>query len=296
MVKKYFVLLIFFLGIQLPVFADQPVQSTKKFALNNSQIIPLKSKAGRDYELVVIVPAGYAAHPEKKYPVLYFVDAYWDAPLLSSTYNNLSFDNEIPEFIMVGLSYPDGANYDNERRLDLTFTQLKGMETSTGGAFTFLDFIKQQVAPLIEKNFRGLPNDRVLSGSSLGGLFALTAAYTPDNFFSGYIAISPAAEWDNHALLKLDESYAQKNKSLNGRIFVSYGTKEYVAFREPIIQFQKQVAARKYQGLALQNYAMEGLDHSGVKGDGYVRGLMWVWLPKKPAGPSGLERIFTGAK
>jgi predicted alpha/beta superfamily hydrolase len=136
----------------------------------------------------------------------------------------------------------------------------------------------------------------VLSGSSLGGLFALTAAYTPDKFFSGYIAISPAVEWDNHALIKLDESYAQKNKFLNGRIFVSYGTKEYVAFRDPIIQFQKQVAARKYQGLALQNYSMEGLDHSGVKGDGYVRGLMWVWQLKKPAGPSGLERIFTGAK
>jgi hypothetical protein len=37
---------------------------------------------------------------------------------------------------------------------------------------------------------------------------------------------------------------------------------------------------------------MEGLDHTGVKGDGYVRGLTWVWKPKKPAGPSGLTKAM----
>jgi hypothetical protein len=26
--------------------------------------------------------------------------------------------------------------------------------------------------------------------------------------------------------------------------------------------------------------------------DGYVRGLMWVWKPKKPAGPSGLTKAM----
>jgi len=37
---------------------------------------------------------------------------------------------------------------------------------------------------------------------------------------------------------------------------------------------------------------MEGLDHVSVKGDGFVRGLMWVWLPQKPAGPSGPGKGF----
>lgn len=294
MLKKYVVLLIIFLGMHALVYADPVVQPNKKFVINNSQVIPIKSKAGREYELVVVLPASYYTQPEKKYPVLYYVDAYWDTPLLVSTYGNLLFDNETPEFIMVGLSYPQGANYDQERRLDLTFT--KSGFGNSGGAYVFLDFIKQQVAPLIEKDFRGLSSDRVLSGSSLGGLFALTAAYAADNFFSGYIAISPAVQWDDNALLKLDQTYAQKNKSLNARIFTSYGTAEYAAFRDPIIQFQKQLAARKYQGLDLQNYAMEGIEHAGVKGDGYVRGLMWIWKSKKPAGPSGLERIYTGAQ
>ncbi len=294
MIKKYLFLLIVIVGIPLFANAEQPAY--KKFVLENTQIVPIKSKAGRDYELIIVLPASYYSQPEKKYPVLYYVDAYWDTPLLASTYGNLIYDNVVPEFIMVGLSYPAGTNYDKERRFDLTFSKPAGDEAAAGGAFAFLDFIKQQAAPLIENQFRGLPTDRVLSGNSLGGLFALTAAYKSDNFFSGYIALSPAVEWDHKALLKLDETYAQNNKSLNARIFISYGSTEYAPFREPIMQYQKYLAAKKYQGLELQNYVMEGLDHTGVKGDGYVRGLMWVWKPKKPAGPSGLERGFTGAK
>jgi hypothetical protein len=32
-----------------------------------------------------------------------------------------------------------------------------------------------------------------------------------------------------------------------------------------------------------------------VKGEGYVRGLIWAWAPIKPPGPSGLTRAITGA-
>ncbi len=136
----------------------------------------------------------------------------------------------------------------------------------------------------------------MIAGNSLGGLFTITAAYQAPDFFSGFIALSPAVEWDKQALVKLDNSYAKTHKALNGRMFISYGTTEYPAFRDPIIKFQQQLVARNYQGLKLQNYAMEGLDHTTVKGDGYVRGLMWVWKNKKPAGPSGLERDMTATQ
>ncbi len=269
-------------------------QTNKQFVLQNTEIIPIHSKiTGRDHELVVVYPSSYKSNPEKKYPVLYYLDAYWDTPLLVSTYGNLSYDNLVPEFIMVGLSYPSGADYGKERRLDYTFT---AVDEKSGKANLFLDFIRKEVAPLIETQYRGQSSDRVIAGNSLGGLFTISAAYLAPDFFSGYIAISPAVEWDKQALVKLDNSYVEKHKSLNGRMFISYGSTEFPAFRDPIIQFQKQLAARKYQSLELLSYAMEGLDHTGVKGDGYVRGLIWVWKPKKPTGPSGLERDMTAPK
>lgn len=265
-------------------------ESDRSFVIGNSHIIPIESRnTGRQHELVIILPSSYQSQPTKKYPVLYYLDAYWDTPLLASTYGNLIYDNEVPEFIMVGLSYPEGKDYGKERRLDYTFTPV---DEGSGKSDQFLAFIKTEVAPLIEKQYRGLSTDRVLSGNSLGGLFTLTAAYKAPEFFSGFIAISPAVEWDNKALIKFDQSYAKDHQSLPGRLFISYGAKEYSVFREPIAQYQKTLAERKYQGLALQNYVMEDLDHTAVKGDGYVRGLKWVWKPKKPAGPSGLEKAY----
>lgn len=269
-------------------------QSVKHFVLSNTEIIPISSKhTGRAHELVIVYPFSYQTNPDKKYPVLYYLDAYWDTPLLVSTYGNLLYDRDIPEFIMVGLSYPSIKDYTKERRIDYTFT---AEDEQSGKGNLFLEFIKKEVAPLIETTFRGEKTDRVLAGSSLGGLFALSAAYQSPDFFAGYIAISPAALWDNGALLRLDAEYAKQHKTLNGRMFISYGSTEYSAFRDPIISFQKQLAARQYKGLALLNYGMEGIDHAGVKGEGYTRGLIWAWKTKKPGGPSGLERDMTGAK
>lgn len=291
MYKQYVLAVLLLCGL-VPLAIAQ--QTPKQFVLHNTEIISIHSKnTGRDHELVLVYPSSYKTHPDKKYPVLYYLDAYWDTPLVVSTYGNLIYDNQVPEFIMVGLSYPDSANYSKERRLDYTFT---AMDEKSGKANAFLEFIKTEVAPLIERQYRGEKTDRVIAGNSLGGLFTITAAYQAPDFFSGFIALSPAVEWDNQALFTLDNNYAKQHKTLNGRMFVSYGTSEYPAFRDPIIHFQKQLAARKYQGLALLNYAMDGLDHTGVKGDGYARGLIWVWKTKKPAGPSGLERDMAVTK
>lgn len=277
---------------QQPVRPQAPAQ-LPHFVLENTQLIPIRSRAtGRQHELVVVLPANWGKDAHKTYPVLYYLDAYWDTPLLVSTYGNLIYDNVAPEFIMVGLSYPAGANYDLERRRDYTFTALGG-GSGKGGAF--LDFITREVAPLIETRFRGAASNRVISGNSLGGLFALTAAYQAPGFFAGHIAISPAAHWDQGALARLDDAWARAHKALPARMFISYGSNEYPGFREPIAAFQRQLAARRYQGLALQNYVMQGIDHTGGKGEGYVRGLSFFWADKRPPGPSGLTRAMTGA-
>ncbi|MEN0035430.1 MAG: alpha/beta hydrolase-fold protein [Cellvibrio sp.] len=267
-------------------------QTNRQFVIQNTEIIPIHSKhTGRDHELVIVYPASYASNPNKKYPVLYYLDAYWDTPSLVSTYGNLSYDRDIPEFIMVGLSYPSSTNYGKERRIDYTFT---AAEENSGKGQLFLDFIQKEVAPLIETKYRGEKTDRVLGGSSLGGLFTISTAYKTPDFFTGYIAISPAAMWDKGALARLDNEYAKQHKALNGRMFISYGTDEYKPFLDPIISLQKQIAARKYTGLELLNYRMEGLDHAGVKSEGYARGLIWVWKAKMPAGPGGLELEIKG--
>ncbi len=290
MFKKFLVMFVALVGTYATAQAQQP---NKKFVIDNTEIIPIQSKhTGRAHELIVVLPAAYWTNPTKKFPVLYYLDAYWDTPLLTATYGNLVYDNQVPEFIMVGLSYPTGADYGKERGIDYTFPGMLGMGGGKGDKF--LEFIKHEVAPLIESKYRGEKTGRVLSGSSLGGLFTLAVAYKEPGYFAGHVAISPAALWNNKALAKMDEAHAKANKNLNSRMFISYGTAEFPMFRDPIIELQKQIADRKYQGLSLLNYSMEGIEHASVKSDGYVRGLTWAFKDKKPAGPSGLTRSFGG--
>lgn len=280
-------------GAARAVAADDATM-TQHFSLKNTHIVQLPSKqTGKVHELIISLPDSYQQSPNKKYPVLYFMDAYWDMPLLTAIYFGLVYDQLAPEFIMVGFSYAgDRVDYGQERLRDLTPTHVKDL--GGGGAQNFLQFIKESVVPMIEKNYQVDPNQRALSGSSLGGLFTVHAMYDDPEFFKRYIAISPAAEWDNNYMATLDNAYAKKHKELNARLFLSYSTAEYSRFGDPIAAFQKQIQQRKYEKIQLLNYVMHDVRHAGVKPDGYVRGLMWGWKDIAPKGPSGLEQADKG--
>ena len=270
-------------------------ESTRKFTLDNTQLVQINSaQTGQTHELIIALPSSYHSSPERRYPVLYALDGYWDIPMLTATYGNLIYDNLVPEFIIVGFSYPGAVDYGKERRRDFTPTKGAYAEGSAGGAAKFLQFIKETVAPKIEAEYRGDKNQRALTGTSLGGLFTLYAMYEDPEFFDRYLAISPAAIWDNGYLARRDADYAKKNQTLKARAFISYGTDEYKPFADAIIEYQKIIKKRSYKDLALMNYRMEGLRHTGVKGDGFAQGLMFVWKDIAPTGPSGLERDMRG--
>jgi predicted alpha/beta superfamily hydrolase len=270
-------LLPFALAFSVTTLAWAADPELRHVVLRNTQIVTVQSKiTGKAHELIVMLPDSYSWSPGKKYPVLYFLDAYWDVPLMSALHGSLVYDKMMPECIMVGLSYPDGTDYSVERMHDYTYTAMAGASGS-GKGDQFLDFIRKEAAPLIETTYRADPTNRVLVGASLGGLFALGAALKDPDFFNGYVAVSPAVVWDNGALFKLEEAFAKQNRPLKARMFISAGSLEPVQFRGPIELFEKQIGTHGYKGLELQSYTVEGTDHGTVKPESYLRGLKWVW-------------------
>ncbi len=284
------------LCLTLTVLPLAQASENRHFTIDNTRYLSFDSKeTGHLHEAIVILPDSYASSPDKKYPILYFLDAHWDLPLLTGIYGNLRYDNVIPELIMVGMSYPEGTTYDSGRLRDFTPTPLlEEGAPPAGGADGYLQFLGKRVIPTIEKEFRVDSNARALGGVSLGGLFTLYTMYRQPELFGRYIAISPAVEWDSGYLFAVDAEHDKASKKLEATLFLSYGTDEYKPFRDPIIRFQKQLVRRKYKGLQLTNYKMEGLRHTAVKAEGYTRGLMFVWQDMAPSGPSGLERAMRG--
>lgn len=267
-------------------------QESSQYTLGNTHFKAITSSVGKKYQLVITLPGSYHSTPSKNYPVFYYLDAYWDTPTLFGVYHALVYDNLIPELILVGISYPgDNVDYGVERTLDLTPTHGHMPKNAAGGASVFLEFLKKSAVPFVEANYRTDKKKRALGGTSLGGLFTLFAMYQDPTFFARYIAISPAAVWDNNYLARRDALHA-KSESLNARLFLSYGSEEYAPFRDPIRDFQKQLESRNYKNLALQNHHMKDLRHASVKAEGYTRGLIWIWKDVAPPGISGLEREF----
>jgi predicted alpha/beta superfamily hydrolase len=180
------------LVISLDMFAQYP-----KVDIPGSEVRKLTSSivAGQEYELHVLLPAGYASST-KKYPVTYLMDSQWDFPLLKSIYGQQYFDGFIPEMIIVGVTWGGTKpNPDSLRARDYTPTN-EPRQPQSGGADKFLLFIKDELFPFIETNYKADNKNRTLAGCSLGGLITLYALFTHTEMFTGYIAASPAIGWD----------------------------------------------------------------------------------------------------
>ena len=80
--------------------------------------------------------------------------------MMASIIESQAFAGTMPEMILVGIQ-------NTNRTRDLTPTKTE--RANTGGGDKFLDFIEQEVLPLVEKNYRTEPF-RVFAGHSLGGL------------------------------------------------------------------------------------------------------------------------------
>ena len=254
------------------------------FIIANSQIRPLPPSAdGRHYKLEVHLPASYARNPGRRYPVLYVTDGYWDFPTVVVSYDNMSWDRAIPEFIIVGLGYAgENLNYNDLRRWELTPVPLTSAGGPSGHAADFLRSLKEEIIPFVEHEYRVDPTRRVLAGSSLGGLFTLYAMDTEPDLFQGYIAASPAVREAAPWMAEHAEALARSGRPLKARLFMTAAENEWPDFRAAIERFNGQLAGYHYPGFAYQFRLIDGMRHSGEKAESYARGMAFVFAPEAP--------------
>jgi predicted alpha/beta superfamily hydrolase len=242
---------------------------------------------GQDFDLLINLPRNYR-DTTKTFPVIYLLDAQWDFPLLNAIFGEQYYDGFVPAIVTVGIAWGgSNPNYDSLRAKDLTPTTVKQVPQS-GNAAKFLDFIKKELVPYIELNYRTVKNDRTLMGSSLGGLFTLYAMFHETGTFSRYVLTSPSLGWDNDIVYSYEKNYAEKNLRLPVRLFMAVGGLEggVAAFQ----RFVDRLKTRNYGGFDLQTRVLEGIGHSGSKAEGFSRGLQAVFArPSLAIDPAVLQ-------
>jgi predicted alpha/beta superfamily hydrolase len=138
----------------LNIITAQATENDAEMTIADSHVRLLQSEiVKQEYQLLIKTPADYG-ESDKTYPVIYFLDAQWDFPLMVSTYGQSYYDGFIPEAILVGIQW-GGENPDPNvlRARDFTPSSMTGVPHS-GGAAKFLQFIKQELIPFIGSEYQ----------------------------------------------------------------------------------------------------------------------------------------------
>lgn len=246
---------------------------------------------GQEYELQILLPGGYKTS-NKKYPVVYVMDAQWDFPLLKSIYGQQYYDGFIPEVILCGVTWGgSNPNPDSLRVRDYTPTN-DGQRIQGGGADNFLAFMEKELFPFMEANYK-VSDERNLVGCSLGGLFTVYALFTHTHMFNGYAAASPAVGWDSEVMLnKFEKDFANKQTAKPVRLYMTVGDVE--SSRPQYERFAKQLTGKKYNNVSIVSKILENTGHSGTKSETYNRGLQFIYQRNKLALSNDMLKKYAG--
>lgn len=156
-------------------------------------------KLGTERPIFVVTPSSYRWMSPARYPVLLLLDADDDDQFAAARANIafLAGRGAIPEIIVVGI--PNGK----DRMHDLsppTTGKTRKMAPTGGGADAFVDFLTDEVVPLVQARYRALPTT-ILAGHSLGGLLGVHVAATHSGKFAGIVAMSPSLQWNDSTLI-----------------------------------------------------------------------------------------------
>lgn len=228
--------------------------------------------SGRVHHVYVRYPEGYDAANPRRYPVVYVLDGDSLFPLLAPTHLFLTYDEPIPEAIVVGLAYGGFDPAINKRNTDFT---APGADATAeqGGAPGFLAFLRDQLIPDVERRYAADPARRILLGQSRGGYFVLWTAREAPDLFWGRIASNPAHGPARGQLFAPAMAHVRKDL----QVAVVSGTRDSEERRQIAREWVADGSARKDAPWQVTLLEIEGGTHAASIGEGYRRALLWLF-------------------
>lgn len=240
----------------------------------------------REYHLSVALPDSYGTS-EQAYPVIYVLDADVIFGMAAGLTRFSTVFKQIPEFIVVGISYGELDNLDQWvelRELDFNAPDVPDAPPNSVGNL-FLDALTNEMIPFIEANYRALPTDRCLYGYSASGFFVLYALCNQPAAFQHYISGSGYLPGAYPYMVEHDAQLAAHDPSKPIQLYLSVGESEdfQFPFFDQLVDFFKQ---KNYPGLQLisEIYPAEGHGSEGMALS-YFRGLSKLYKQAESANP-----------
>ncbi|MBM1106927.1 alpha/beta hydrolase [Aurantibacter crassamenti] len=235
---------------------------------------------GNEYQLYISFPASYSTKDTLSYPVLYVLDGAYFFPTFNQINRRLSAMGMIQDVVIVGihsgndrkswytnrhLDYTPNSDVLDDRQAEKEFGIPEGKLIS-GGAEKFLQCIKNEITPLIEKHYK-INQNRGIAGHSFGGLFASFCLVNSDGYFNRFGLNSPSLWWDNENFLKEAVQKFKTNKTWEippSVIFISVGEKESAMEIPTMVRFSQHLQDINYENIELSWQIFEHESHMTV--------------------------------
>lgn len=228
----------------------------------------------RPFHIYVKTPQN-TTRTDQKLPVIYLLDGGETFPIIAAYSHYLTFAEEMPEAIIVGISYgTDDPGNGNMRVTD--FTAPSAENAAYGGAEKFLSMIENELFPKVERDYPVDANRRVLVGMSLGGQFILHAALEKPELFEGLISVNPALHRNlQHFVDALERapSAPEKRKTL---LYVVSTENDDPRFREPALKWITLAKAKNGRPWCLYVDELGGESHLSGLPRAFRNAMRWM--------------------
>lgn len=226
----------------------------------------VSSIIGDSYSLYISLPEDYDRSSDS-YSVVYLLDGdtYFSA-VKQMIYTHVRYHDMNP-VILVGIGNSE------KRERDYTPTACSD-GPSGGGSKNFCDFLKTEIIPYIDSQYRTIsnPENRCLVGHSLGGLCSYYALFYYNDVFHKFIAASSSLQWDGGIFFKYEQDYASTHASLPVTLYTTVCTGDY-AVNVYQNEMLKRLKDRGYSGLVIYSDTLEGEVHVNSWRSAFDKGL-----------------------
>ena len=183
---------------------------------------------GRNCSLKILLPRGYKDNIEKTYPLILVLDGDYLFEPFSGAVDYLSYWDEIPEAIVVGI------RHDKNRSADFMISEQNSLPIETGGRF--FEFVSNELVGFLNKNYR-LSGFNIIAGHGDSANFINYYLLRNKSVFNAYISISPKfatnmVEYLSELIEKTEEDfYYILGKAEDDQVSISKNTEKlFMAF------------------------------------------------------------------
>jgi len=263
--------------IAAPALAEEPA-AVRPIVIGESLTLS-STVLGQVRRINVHLPAGYGAHPERRYPVLYLMDGgeQEDFPHIAGLAQLGELSWTWREMIVVGIEGID-------RRHDLTPPTTDPKEKADfpthGGSAAYRRFLAEELKPWVAARYRTSGEDAII-GESLAGLFVVETFLKQPALFDAYIAASPSLWWSDQALARGAAADLARWPAEDSKLYLTIGD-EGSTMQAGVDKVVAALKAAPPGGLAWTYDPMPQEHHSTIYHPAALKAFRVVWPGPRP--------------